>query len=71
MVAVTRYVSLASMAAGVSLAFAAWFTTQHDLPLTIICALLGTLAIYKHKANIKRLLDGTESRLGKKKEEPK
>ncbi len=75
-VAVTRYVSLASMAAGVSLAFAAWFTetswhTWHDLPLTIICALLGTLAIYKHKANIKRLLDGTESRLGKKKEEPK
>jgi glycerol-3-phosphate acyltransferase PlsY len=69
-VAITRYVSLASMAAGVSLAFAAWFT-RHDLPLTIICALLGTLAIYKHKANIKRLLDGTESRLGKKKEEPK
>lgn len=66
--AVSRYVSLASMAAGVSLAFAAWFT-RHDLPLTIICALLGTLAIYKHKANIRRLLDGTESRMGKKKPE--
>ena len=75
--AISRYVSLASMAAGISLAFAAWFTetswhTKHDLPLTIICALLGTLAIYKHKANIKRLLNGTESRMGKKKpEEPK
>lgn len=71
---VSRYVSLASMAAGVSLAFAAWFTetswhTKHDLRLTIICALLGTLAIYKHKANIRRLLDGTESRMGKKKPE--
>lgn len=70
-VGVTRYVSVASMAAAVSLAFAAWFTKK-DLPLTIICAALGTLAIYKHKANIKRLLNGTESRMGKKKtEEPK
>lgn len=72
--AVSRYVSLASMAAGISLPFAVWFTetswhTKHDLPLTIICALLGTLAIYKHKANIRRLLDGTESRIGQKKTE--
>ena len=75
---VTRYVSVASMAAAVSLAFSAWFTetswhTKKDLPLTIVCAALGVLAIYKHKANIRRLLNGTESRMGAKKktEEPK
>jgi FAD synthase len=27
---------------------------------------MGALAIYKHKANIKRLLAGTESRFGRK-----
>ena len=30
---------------------------------------LGALAIYKHKANLQRLLAGTESRIGAKKPE--
>jgi hypothetical protein len=31
---------------------------------------LGALAVYKHKANIERLLAGTENRIGAKKPEP-
>jgi glycerol-3-phosphate acyltransferase PlsY len=27
---------------------------------------MGALAIYKHKANIKRLMNGTENRMGRK-----
>mgnify|MGYP006908243347 CR=1 FL=1 len=29
---------------------------------------MGALAVYKHKSNIQRLMNGTESRIGKKKE---
>jgi glycerol-3-phosphate acyltransferase PlsY len=62
MVLLTRYVSVASLAAAVSLAPAAWFTgCSHRL--VIVSAFMGALAIYKHKANIHRLLAGTENRL--------
>ena len=67
--AVTRYVSVASMAAAAVLPMAAWFTT-HDPGLTLVAGVLGALAIYKHKKNIERLLAGTENRIefGKKPE---
>jgi glycerol-3-phosphate acyltransferase PlsY len=62
----TRYMSLASITAAFCLPFAVWFL--HGSPTMIgITAFLGALAIYKHKANIKRLLNGTENRFGKKK----
>ena len=65
-VGTTRYISLASIVAAFCLPFAVWLL--HGTPGTIIVtALLGALAIYKHKANIKRLFDGTENRFGKKK----
>ena len=35
--------------------------------MTLITALMAVLAIYKHKANVRRLLDGTENRFVKKK----
>lgn len=60
----TRYVSLASISAAGVLPFAVWLTGG-SLNLIMITAVLGTLAIYKHKANIRRLLQGTENRLGK------
>jgi glycerol-3-phosphate acyltransferase PlsY len=64
--AFTRYVSLASICASASLPFAAWLTGQ-SLTMVIVVALMGALAIYKHKGNIQRLLKGTESRIGSKK----
>jgi acyl phosphate:glycerol-3-phosphate acyltransferase len=67
--ALGRYVSLASMAAALALPFAVWLC--HGSPLLIVgAALLGALAIYKHKGNIQRLLRGTEPRLGTKKPGP-
>jgi len=66
----TRFVSIASIAAAATLPFATWFTT-HDLMLTVVTGAMGALAIYKHKANIQRLLNGTENRFTfKKKESP-
>lgn len=66
----TRFVSVASIAAAATLPFATWFTT-HDLMLTVVTGAMGALAIYKHKANIQRLLNGTENRFQfKKKETP-
>jgi glycerol-3-phosphate acyltransferase PlsY len=66
--AITRYVSVASIAAALVLPFAAWWPA-HRTPLMIfIAGLISALAIYKHRTNIKRLLNGTENRFGKKKE---
>jgi len=59
--ALTRYVSLASLAASFALPFASWLTGR-SLLLVIVTGCMGALAIYKHRANIKRLLNGTESR---------
>jgi glycerol-3-phosphate acyltransferase PlsY len=65
--AFTRYVSLASICASAALPPAAWLTTNSPR-LTAITGLMGALAIYKHKANIKRLLNGTENRIGPRKD---
>lgn len=64
----TRYVSVGSIAAAFALPFAAWFTT-HDIGLTVVAGVMGALAIYKHRKNIQRLLDGTENRVQFRKKE--
>jgi glycerol-3-phosphate acyltransferase PlsY len=66
----TRYVSIASIAAAVALPTAVWLTTKDNLFLGIVTTALGLLAIYKHKGNIQRLLNGTERRLGQKSATP-
>ncbi|MDB6053225.1 MAG: acyl-phosphate glycerol-3-phosphate acyltransferase [Verrucomicrobiales bacterium] len=63
----SRYVSLGSILAAASLPVAALLF--HRSPLMIgVAFFIGALAIYKHKANIQRLINGTENRIGKKKE---
>jgi glycerol-3-phosphate acyltransferase PlsY len=59
--AVSRYVSLASICASATLPFAAW-STGESLSMIGITTALTIMAIYKHKANIQRLMNGTESR---------
>jgi glycerol-3-phosphate acyltransferase PlsY len=66
--AATRYVSLASLAASAALPFASW-VTHESLTKVIVTGAMGVLAIYKHKGNIQRLLNGTEPRFGQMKEE--
>jgi len=63
--ALSRYVSVASIAAAVALPATVWLT-PHSLPLRLVTTALGLLAIAKHKGNIERLFNGTERRFGKK-----
>lgn len=63
--ALTRFVSLASICASFTLPFATWITGG-SFTMIAITAAMAALAIYKHKSNIKRLLEGTETRLGQK-----
>ena len=66
--AVTRIVSVGSIAASLTLPFASFLTTK-NWKLTLVTGAMGALAIYKHRANIQRLLAGTEPRMGQKSEE--
>ncbi len=63
--ALSRYVSVASIAAAVALPATVWLT-PHSLTLRIVTTALGLLAIAKHKSNIERLFNGTEQRFGQK-----
>jgi glycerol-3-phosphate acyltransferase PlsY len=59
----TRYVSLASIAASFTLPFAT-LIMGGSLRMILVTAGMAILAIYKHKTNIKRLVEGTENRFG-------
>jgi len=64
--ALSRYVSLASISAALILPLAAWLTDGGNR-MVIIAVLVGGMAIYKHRSNIRRLLNGTEHRFGSNK----
>ncbi len=65
-VAVTRYVSLGSIIA--SAAFPAGAAIKGNGPVFIIfSAVLAILAVARHNANIKRLISGSEAKLGQNK----
>lgn len=68
----TRYVSLGSVYAGSSFPFATWFVF-HSVILTVLAAGCGVLLVWKHRANIRRLCTGTESKFSfhRKSEEKK
>lgn len=61
----SRYVSLASILAAVALPIAAFFL---GLPtaVTVIAAIVALFVVIRHRANISRLLAGTESKFVKK-----
>ena len=65
-VAATRYVSLAStlLSAALIAEILIFYPGRWDLFVLIV--LYAGFAIYRHRANIKRLLAGTESKLGQK-----
>jgi glycerol-3-phosphate acyltransferase PlsY len=64
----TRYVSIASLVAAVVLPIAVWIFGG-GLGMTLVMTAIALLAIYKHKGNISRLINGTENRFGQKKSE--
>ena len=65
----SRYVSLASIAAAVALPATVWLT-PNSLTLRLVTTALGLLAIAKHKGNVERLFNGTERQFGKKSATP-
>ncbi len=60
--AIWRYVSLASIAAAVSMPVFAVILGK-DLGLVIFCGILCVVGVHAHRANIKRLLQGSERKL--------
>ena len=58
---ITRYVSLSSMIGAISLPI--WIVLFYkNIPLTIFGIIIAILIIVRHKSNIQRLLNGTESK---------
>jgi glycerol-3-phosphate acyltransferase PlsY len=69
-VAMTRYVSLGSIMAAASIPFfTMWLYTPHPAPLLVGESIISIVTIIKHHANIRRLLSGTEARMGSKKKD--
>lgn len=66
--ALTRYVSLASIIAAGCFPFFAWWFTHGDRPIFFLCvqAFVALLIIAKHHQNIARLFAGKEHRFGAK-----
>ena len=66
---VTRYVSLGSLISTLVVVTLATVFRNADTPLLIqlpSCAIMAFLIYYKHLSNIKRLLNGTENKIGSK-----
>ena len=61
----SRYVSLSSILAAICLPFSVYLI-YHNLLISSITVVIALLVIYRHRSNIKRLLNGTENRLGSK-----
>jgi glycerol-3-phosphate acyltransferase PlsY len=64
---VSRIVSLSSILAALAVGISVWFLGE-SLIVRIALTILAVLVIGLHRANIRRLLNGTEHRFGKKKE---
>jgi glycerol-3-phosphate acyltransferase PlsY len=58
--AVSGYVSLGSIAAAVTLPFLSWCFHPGDVARLAFSIIAGAFSIYKHRANIERLMNGTE-----------
>jgi acyl phosphate:glycerol-3-phosphate acyltransferase len=65
--ALTRYASLASMLAAVSLPISAFALHRSTLMISV-CGAVAVFVVIRHRANISRLLAGTESKSGQKAE---
>lgn len=70
--AVFRFVSVSSILLGLTLPLAAWWRSgeqPYGLEVVAGCAALFLLILVRHRSNIQRLREGTESRVGSKRAE--
>jgi glycerol-3-phosphate acyltransferase PlsY len=56
----TRYVSVASIAAAISLPFSAFFLPQQGRIAVAVATFIALFVVIRHRGNIARLLSGTE-----------
>lgn len=63
LVAATHYVSVGSIAAAITLPLLVIITRFEQPALWIITACIGASVVWRHRANIKRLMNHTESKL--------
>ncbi|MFJ7726303.1 glycerol-3-phosphate 1-O-acyltransferase PlsY [Neobacillus sp. NPDC097160] len=63
---ITKYVSLSSMIAGITailFAVISGFVHEWDIPLLIVVFLMASFVIYRHRANITRIMNKTEPKI--------
>jgi len=66
LVAVTRYVSVASIGAAVAAAATAWVAYRgYGFPFVGVLTILSLLVVWRHRSNIRRLAAGREHRIGR------
>ncbi|WP_108669269.1 glycerol-3-phosphate 1-O-acyltransferase PlsY [Peribacillus acanthi] len=58
---ITRYVSLSSIITAIIALLGA--IISGDIPLIIVVALMATFIVYRHRANLKRIKEGTEPKI--------
>ncbi|MFN3531554.1 MAG: glycerol-3-phosphate 1-O-acyltransferase PlsY [Candidatus Brocadia sp.] len=67
---ISRYISLGSMLSSIALVTCLILLAKdplgQGLPLTLLSIFISALLIIRHKSNIKRLLNGTETKIGSK-----
>ena len=63
---ITKYVSVGSLV--VAVLFPIWIAIRHpgNIHMLIIALLFMALAFIKHRGNIKRLMNGTENKIGQR-----
>lgn len=61
----TRYASLASLLAGLTAPVAAWLLSGR-IPDVTVLGCIALFIIWRHRANLQRLLAGTEGKIGQK-----
>jgi len=62
-VALTRYMSVASILSALLYPVLTWVFYPHDLPRLVASLVVGALALFSHRANIARLIQRNENRL--------
>lgn len=65
---ISKFVSLGSILMSISLPILMTVFYSDKVEYIILALILMILALYRHKSNIKRLLSGTENKLGQKKD---
>ncbi len=60
---ISRYVSLGSVIGSVLLIILAFIFKMDNIPYILYAVIISSLAIFRHRANISRLISGTENKL--------